>query len=864
MLGRFLLDQYKILRKLGQGGFGAVYEAFQPSLDRKVAIKVLHPNLTQNPDVITRFRREGLIATRLKHPSTIEVFTLGQTEDGYLWLAMEFIEGQTLEHHIRQHQTLSPKELIEIISPVCEVLAEAHSKGIVHRDLKPDNIMMCIVEGTRTSKVLDFGISSLHGADSATHAAMVSGTPQYMAPEQWEGLAMVDSRSDIYSLGIILYRALSNQLPFEAESPLAWMKKHTLETPMELATAANHLPEELCRVVMRALSKEPELRQQSALQLKEELLAAIQNSADVTPYAAKIHPPTYNRLYVSNTNDRLLSVVRYGSELFAVGENGIILRSRDEDTWELLEGPTMVALQCIISYPHGLCIVGAGGVVLCSREGTHWEQRPTKVRSALCAAWGDNDCVFVVGQFGVVLRSTDQGRSFQPLQVGCRDTLFAVWGVEAGGHKTIFAAGFNGVLLRSTNLGESWQRIALGTNAMITDIHGRSEKEVHLTTGSGTLFSSSDGERFTQRELRAGEMLRKVRCLSDGTLAILSGASCYQGWGDEWQQHKLSERELIGMFVEEPCLYFCGSGNEIIRVTRPEAHKTLFRGTFPHLRSITTIPGGLMLGGYSGAMPVSHDGGGEWKTEQLNDLADITCTHQPEGGRYYYTAGHNKHFAVFEGDEERWDLVTSESVYWIWSSSPEDVYAIGERGTIIHTADSGGMLEGRESGVQSTLLSMWGDGPEVLYIVGAGGVILRSQDRGYFWEKLESSTQKDLHCIKGFGGELFACGEEGLLLYSNNQGETWQKRYTGTKETLTHISGTLDDLFLCGTNGTLLHSQDKGQVWRAWPTPTIAHLAGAVRTSDSVIVFGSHGLLLYYQTQQESQFIGDDKTLISI
>lgn len=276
MIDRVLLEKYKITKKLGEGGFGAVYEAYHLRLDSKVAIKTLHAGISSRKQVVERFRREALATSRIQNPNAVKVFDRGATEDGVFWIAMEFIDGVPLDAYLASHGPLSERELIEIFGPICEVLSEAHEKGIIHRDLKPQNVMLIkAAGGNLIPKVLDFGIASLKeaGTDgSLTGTGAVSGTPKYMAPEQWEGLKKTDARSDVYSLAMMAYQCVTGRLPYEADTPLAWMKQHNFGVPLPLEQAATQsLSPSLQEAIMRGISKDPAARPQSALAFKQAL-----------------------------------------------------------------------------------------------------------------------------------------------------------------------------------------------------------------------------------------------------------------------------------------------------------------------------------------------------------------------------------------------------------------------------------------------------------------------------------------------------------------------------------------------------------------------------------------------------------------
>jgi serine/threonine protein kinase len=286
MLGRLLAGKYEIIKKIGAGGFGAVYEAQHTRLSSKIAIKTLHSSALQHDDIIERFRREALATSSLQSPYVVKIFDRGGAEDGTLWLAMEFIEGETLEQHLTARGKLSEEETLRLLSMLCDALEEAHQRGIIHRDLKPQNIMLSPSAGGPIPKLLDFGIAGLSGASNTlTNTGAISGTPKYMSPEQWEGLKNTDARSDIYSLGVIAYQCLSGVFPYEADSPLAWMKQHTFGTPRPIEEVAPQLSVNVQRAVMRAIAKDPAERPQSALLLRQQLtgLSQVAPASPVTP-----------------------------------------------------------------------------------------------------------------------------------------------------------------------------------------------------------------------------------------------------------------------------------------------------------------------------------------------------------------------------------------------------------------------------------------------------------------------------------------------------------------------------------------------------------------------------------------------------
>jgi serine/threonine-protein kinase len=278
LIGIFVGDRFLVRRKLGEGGMGVVYEAEQTAIDRKVALKVLHPHLTDE-SLYARFRNEAAASSRLNHPNTITIYDFGRAANGSLYIAMEFVSGRSLDSEIADHGALEWRRACRIGMQICGSLQDAHEHGIVHRDLKPDNVMLCERGGDRdVVKVLDFGIAKIMEDDgqdqrkALTKTGMVFGTPQYMSPEQIRG-EKVDARSDIYSTGVILYQMLCGVLPFTAETPMGLLTKHLLDVPPPFSqiAAGTRIPPELEQVVMQTIAKDPVERPASMRALGERL-----------------------------------------------------------------------------------------------------------------------------------------------------------------------------------------------------------------------------------------------------------------------------------------------------------------------------------------------------------------------------------------------------------------------------------------------------------------------------------------------------------------------------------------------------------------------------------------------------------------
>lgn len=278
-LDAILDDKYRIEEKIGEGGMGKVYRATHIHMDSTVAIKILHTHLASDTTALERFRREARAAAHIRHPNAVAVTDFGVAKDsGIAYLVMEFLEGIELRAKIKEQKQLDYEESYHIVQQTCLALQAAHSKGIIHRDLKPDNIwLLRSDEGIARVKVLDFGIAKLKSSSDSgtlTQQGMIVGTPFYMSPEQCKGEEL-DARSDIYSLGIILYEMLTGQVPFQAATPVGIVLKHANEPPRPPSELRQGIPPSVQEVVLRALKKLPQERQGSALELAQEFEIAL-------------------------------------------------------------------------------------------------------------------------------------------------------------------------------------------------------------------------------------------------------------------------------------------------------------------------------------------------------------------------------------------------------------------------------------------------------------------------------------------------------------------------------------------------------------------------------------------------------------
>ncbi len=282
VLPRLLGSRYRLEATIGQGGMGAVYRSTDLTTNRPVAVKLLRPpvGLALEDDVAGRFWREAKNTARLQHGNIIEVFDLGRTDGGDLYFVMELLEGESLAERLRREGKLQPALAVHIGRQICGALEVAHAAGMIHRDLKPANIMLLVRDGNEAFvKVLDFGVAKSFGPErhdetQLTHTGMLIGTVDYMAPEQIMGRA-VDGRTDVYSLGVMLYRMLAGKPPFAEGGVPNLIHAHVSVLPKPLDEVVAGIPNALGHVVLRCLAKQPDRRYESMAELGRALAHAL-------------------------------------------------------------------------------------------------------------------------------------------------------------------------------------------------------------------------------------------------------------------------------------------------------------------------------------------------------------------------------------------------------------------------------------------------------------------------------------------------------------------------------------------------------------------------------------------------------------
>jgi len=302
-LGQTLLGQFHLESRLGAGGMGTVYKARQLGVERPVAVKILHAELTQNADAIRRFQREARVSAALDHPNVVRVILFGQLPDQSLFLVMEFLDGRSLADVVHAEGALAPARAVHITLQVCDAIGEAHRQGVVHRDVKPENVQL-VTRGRDPDfvKVLDFGIARFLWGEQTmvTQSGLIFGTARYISPEGAAG-EVTDARSDVYSIGVLLFQLLCGETPFDAPAPVSLLMKHIQDPAPDVRSRGRGagVPAPIAEVVARTLAKNPDARFDDARALSDALREAAAQAGLTAPLpsgAPSIAPPASHTL----------------------------------------------------------------------------------------------------------------------------------------------------------------------------------------------------------------------------------------------------------------------------------------------------------------------------------------------------------------------------------------------------------------------------------------------------------------------------------------------------------------------------------------------------------------------------------------
>ena len=525
------LGSYRLVRLLGAGAMGEVYEAEHVHIARQVALKVLHPQLARLPEVSSRFLNEARAVNIVRHPGLVQISDVGMQPDGTTYIVMEYLAGETLGKYLERHgRRLPVPQVLNFAQQIAQALAAAHEKQIVHRDLKPDNIMLvreASFPGQLRLKLLDFGIAKVGRENQPagepafkTQVGSLLGSPLYMSPEQCRGAETVGPPADVYGLGVILYLMLSGEPPFQGSSLGVIVGLHMFEKPVPIADKVPLRMPQLAALVDSMLHKDPAQRptmpqivrelERCQGELPEQrpggriffrrlavgvgsalvslgVLWVVLSTSGMTGHlgARSCNAAGFCSEPLPAGIGRLRSIAALSEgDLWACGDPGVLLHYSGQQ-WQLVHKGLGNRLHQIFGLSASeLWAVGDSGTVL-HYDGKSWQQMPGISPAYLTGIWGPKaDDLWMVGKTyaeqGTLLHY--DGKHWQPMQSGTTQTLLSIWGTRSD---CIWAAGNQGTLVHYD--GAAWREVSgLQTSAKLTQVFGSGEKDVWVVGHGGT------------------------------------------------------------------------------------------------------------------------------------------------------------------------------------------------------------------------------------------------------------------------------------------------------------------------------------------------------------------------------------------
>ena len=618
-----VIDNYKIVSILGEGGMGIVYKGFDIKLERFVAIKILDQQALKNSKFIERFKREAKNQAKLNHPNIVPVY--GFTEfNGLLGIIMEFVAGETLEHVIERKSKLELAEAIGILKQVLAGVGFAHSKGFIHRDLKPSNI---IINYEGIAKIMDFGISkSLHDVKAITKTGTKLGTVLYMSPEQIKAQEPT-IQSDIYSLGITFYEMLCGKTPFEAPTDFHIMEAHLKKNPLKLTSILDNVPPDVDIVLSKALSKTVTKRYQTCEEFSAEL-----DSIPLTPFKSKKktkrvtkqkfvrHKPRFRyKKFFRRLKTIALSilglVVFAALSYFIYQQVSQLLASSGQQVQKLIDNgkdiyssnPSYVAksnwksVACPIAADlYGLVFLNEhdgfacgtnSGLIKTTDGGKSWKAIPIKVSNNTFydIKFFNETTGIITGSNGTLLLTTDGGNFWNKVDTGVKETMFAI---KILPNSTIgFLVGGNGTILKSTDSGYSWKRVLSPSRNLLYDIDFSNNTVGFAVGWNSELLKSTDQGISWVKMNQAGDSYLRSICFADSSLGII-----------------------------------VGGGGEILKtVDGGRKWNEIPSGTISGLYSVSFLDSkNALILGSKGEILVTDDGGSKWKSTSSGKFVALT------------------------------------------------------------------------------------------------------------------------------------------------------------------------------------------------------------------------------------------------
>ncbi|MBI5727505.1 MAG: protein kinase [Ignavibacteriales bacterium] len=598
-----VIENYKVISMLGEGGMGVVYKALDMKLERFVALKILSSQSATNPQFIERFKREARNQAKLTHPNIVPVY--GFTDDhGVLGIAMEFVEGETLEKIIYKKKRLDALEALQIVKQILQGVGYAHTKGFIHRDIKPSNIILS-KEGT--VKIMDFGISKSMFDKGITKTGTKIGTILYMSPEQIRAEEPT-RQSDIYSIGITLYEMLVGKTPFDMGTEYEIMEAHLKKNPGRVSLNLDSVPPEIDKIVAKSLEKIVQKRYLTCDEFIDDIEELIKKLDKSKPVGKK----------KKNNSDQLKYKLRATFyALFAItvfiGLSWVIFKAIS-DFWPTLrnkvpttEADTTSAYRANPNYiPKsnwgslstniggtlngihfsdnlaGIAVGEAGMVILTSDGGATWQ----RLNSPDIPTINDIFCISIksaitIGEKGAIYRTDDGGLTWRLIQSGVSETLFRI---SAAPNGNLFILGSKGVVLRSSDSGLTWKKMRTAVDKILYGISFADNNNGYIVGWSGTLLKTSDGGENWEIQTAFTDKYLKDIFFVDSETGFACGAGgeihLTQDAGKSWKkaENKVYSGLVSLLFIDKNRGFCISNKGEILETDDAGTSWTVYQG----------------------------------------------------------------------------------------------------------------------------------------------------------------------------------------------------------------------------------------------------------------------------------------------
>lgn len=620
------IQNYKVISPLGEGGMGVVYKALDVKLERFAALKILNINTTRFFNLIERFRREARNQAKLNHPNIVSVYGFIE-EKNVVGIAMEFVEGKTIENIINEEGHFQLYHALNIIYQVLEGISYAHSQGFIHRDLKPSNI---IIDFNGNAKIMDFGISkSIDEIESVTQHNARPGTLLYMSPEQLRGNE-VTIKSDLYALGITLYEMITGFYPFDSKTFYEIVDSHVNKIPPKISDTLSNVPPEIDEIILKAMGKSSSYNYNSATEFKDDIRNVLAN------YSFDTYTNQISSNHNLNENDESVKKKSLTSKLgnflllvifIALGISVYFVLEKTLKEKELEDKTNL--LNYTQDYTKNPNYV----------EQTDWQLKSSGIENNLYSIFFINNFSgVIVGTDGLILKSTDGGQYWNRINIKYKNDLHSICSVNG----RTYCVGGNGILLKSNNNFQVWDRVNTNTNQTLFDINFIDDNTGFITGSGGVILKSDDGG-LTWKKLASND---KENLFSIAFSDLKTG--CAVGWngtilktenqGTTWIKIQSDYKSYLKniIFINQ-FLGFIIGGNGLVLKTENggSSWEKIDIGTTSGLYKIffENNEDGIILSN-KGEIFKTHDAGKTWRKNNIGKPVTLNDIQKLTTGRY--------------------------------------------------------------------------------------------------------------------------------------------------------------------------------------------------------------------------------------